>query len=41
MNASEMGRKGGKARQKKLSVEQRRVLTSNAAKARWAKVKKK
>jgi hypothetical protein len=45
----EMGRKGGKAAKGKgvkarmatLSPEERKALASKAAKARWAKVKKK
>jgi hypothetical protein len=45
----EMGRKGGKAAKGKgvkarmaaLSPEERKVLASKAAKARWAKTKKK
>jgi len=45
----EMGRKGGKAAKGKgvrarmaaLSPEERKELASNAAKARWAKAKKK
>lgn len=31
------GRKGGKARAKKLTAEQRKEIASKAAKARWAK----
>lgn len=33
--AAELGRKGGKARAKKLTPEQRREIASKAASARW------
>ena len=35
------GLKGGKARAKKLSPAKRKVIARNAAKARWAKKKRK
>jgi hypothetical protein len=35
--ASQMGRKGGLARAKKLSKKRRKEIASKAAKARWAK----
>lgn len=35
----ELGRRGGKARAKNLTAEERRVSASQAAKARWAKRK--
>jgi hypothetical protein len=37
---SAMGRKSVKARLKKLSAKQRQEIARNAAKARWAKAKK-
>jgi hypothetical protein len=38
--ASEFARMGGKARAKKLTVEQRRESARKAAQARWAQQKK-
>jgi hypothetical protein len=32
-----MGKKGSRARAKKLTAEERKQIASNAAKARWAK----
>jgi len=40
-NAVALGRLGAKARQEKLSPEQRRKIALNAIRARWAKTKKK
>lgn len=37
LTASEMGRKGGKARIKKLSKEELKAHTTMMAKARWSK----
>jgi len=37
--ASHLGRKGGHARRKALSIEQRKEIARNAALARWAKEK--
>jgi hypothetical protein len=39
--AVEFARKGGDARAKKLTAEQRKASAKKAAEARWAKVKKK
>jgi hypothetical protein len=38
---SKLGRKSAKARMKKISAKQRSEIASNAAKARWAKRKRK
>jgi hypothetical protein len=38
--ASEFARKGGKARARKLSSEQRQQSARKAAQARWARVRK-
>jgi hypothetical protein len=38
---SGLGRKSAKARMKKISAKQRSEIASNAAKARWAKKKRK
>jgi hypothetical protein len=35
--AAELGRKGGKARAKNLSADQRKAIAQKAAKKRWAK----
>jgi len=40
-HAVELGRRGGKARTLKLTVERRREIASKAARARWAKQRKK
>ena len=40
-NAVALGRLGAKARQEKLTPEQRRKIAQNAIRARWAKTKKK
>jgi hypothetical protein len=40
-NAVALGRLGAKARQQKLSPEQRREIAQKAIRARWAKTKKK
>jgi hypothetical protein len=40
-NAVALGRLGGKARQEKLTPEQRRAIAKKAIQARWAKTKKK
>jgi hypothetical protein len=37
---SEMGRRGAKARAKKLSAKRRREIAAGAAKARWGKKKR-
>jgi general stress protein YciG len=37
--AQQLGRKGGKARAKKLSPERRREIGRNAIRARWDKAK--
>ena len=34
--AAELGRKGGAARAKKLSTEERRLISSKASNTRWA-----
>ena len=39
-NAVALGRLGAKARQEKLTPEQRRTIAQNAIRARWAKTKK-
>jgi hypothetical protein len=39
-NAVALGRRGGEARMHKLTAEQRREIARTAAKARWAKTKK-
>ena len=36
--AVELGRKGGRARAKKLTPEQRREIARKAAKTRWGKI---
>ena len=36
--AAELGRKGGKARAKKLAPERRREIAREAAKSRWAEM---
>jgi hypothetical protein len=38
--AVELGRRGGRARTKNLTAEQRKVSARLAAQARWAKVRK-
>jgi hypothetical protein len=38
-HAVALGRKGGRARMDKLTVEQRRDIARNAAKVRWANTK--
>lgn len=40
-NAVALGRLGAKARQEKLTSEQRRAIAQNAIRARWSKTKKK
>jgi hypothetical protein len=40
-NAVALGRLGAKARQEKLSPEQRRSIAQKAIRARWSKVRKK
>lgn len=40
-NAVALGRLGAKARQEKLTPEQRRAIAQNAIRARWSKTKKK
>jgi len=40
-NAVALGRLGAKARQEKLSPEQRRAIAQKAIRARWSKDKKK
>jgi hypothetical protein len=37
--AVELGRKGGQARMKKMTAEERSTIASKAAKARWKKEK--
>ncbi len=39
--AAEFARRGGKARAKNLTAERRRAIAREAARARWAKAKKK
>jgi hypothetical protein len=39
MTASEMGKRGNRARNKSLSAAQRKELAKRAAKARWSKAK--
>ncbi|MFY9903978.1 MAG: hypothetical protein WBD45_13755 [Terriglobales bacterium] len=39
-NAVALGRLGAKARQEKLTPEQRRVIAQKAIRARWSKAKK-
>jgi hypothetical protein len=41
LNAVQLGRLGGKARIKKITPEKRREIARNAARARWAKERKK
>jgi hypothetical protein len=38
-NAVSLGKRGGKARAKVLSIEQRKDIATQAAKARWNKTK--
>jgi hypothetical protein len=40
-HAVELGRRGGRARTLKLTAEKRREIASKAARARWAKQRKK
>jgi hypothetical protein len=40
-HAVQLGQLGGKARIKKITPEKRREIARNAARARWAKEKKK
>ena len=40
MPASEMGKKGGQARGKKMTAEERSAAARKAAAARWAKSKR-
>jgi hypothetical protein len=40
-HAVHLGQLGGKARSRKLSSEERVAIAQSAARARWAKVKKK
>jgi hypothetical protein len=40
-NAVALGQRGGKARSKKLSPEQRKEIAQKAARARWSKAKPK